>query len=191
MHFVFCNKNIFRSVYTVSNASEEELLPGDMICYWHNVFVAGNPRGWTTATIRDIDPKRKDNPLRLDNMDCLNMYFSVAWYKILQPDGMLLAVPEPRSWRWIKEFKLKKSKPAPYWMSTEGASVGSLWRGLSDKYMGFAKEHGMSQDLMCRATTVQQNGSVGSNDSSDSDTSMGSEEPTNEHVLNKENCDNK
>jgi hypothetical protein len=55
---------------------------------------------------------------------------------------------------------------------------------------GFAKEHGMSQDLMCRATTVQQNGSVGSNDSSDSDTGMGSEEPTNEHVLNKENCDN-
>ena len=90
MHYVFCNKYNFRSVYTVSNASEEELLPGDMICYWHHIFVTGDPRGWTTATIRDIDPKCKDNPLRLDNMDCLNMYFSVARYKILQPDGTLL-----------------------------------------------------------------------------------------------------
>jgi hypothetical protein len=59
-------------------------------------------------------------------------------------------------------------------MSTEGARVDSLWRGLSDKYMAMAEEQGMPQDLMCRATMVQQDVSVGSNDSCDSYTDMGS-----------------
>jgi hypothetical protein len=58
-------------------------------------------------------------------------------------------------------------------MSTEGARVGSLWRGLSDKVVAMAEEQGMPQDLMCRTTTVQQdNITVGSNDSSDSDTKI-------------------
>jgi hypothetical protein len=53
-------------------------------------------------------------------------------------------IPEPQQhWRWIKEFKLKKSKEAPYQMSTEGARVGSLWRGLTDEYMAFAEEQGI------------------------------------------------
>jgi hypothetical protein len=52
-------------------------------------------------------------------------------------------IPEPWCWRRIKEFKLKKSEEAPYRMSTEGARVGSLWRGLSEKYMAFAEEQGM------------------------------------------------
>jgi hypothetical protein len=133
VHFVFCNKNIFRSAYTVSKASDEPLLPGDMIAYRHPIFVAGDPRGWRTATIRDIDPKRMSNPLRLDNMDCLNMYHCVRRHKVLQPDGTLREIPEDQhKWRWIKEFKLKKSQPAPYRMSTEGRRVGSLWRGLTD-----------------------------------------------------------
>jgi hypothetical protein len=93
-----------------------------MIAYWHPIFVAGDPRGWRTATIRDIDPKC-DPPLRLDNMDCLNMYHTVSQYKNLQPDGMLVEVPEPQPNGWIKEFKLKKSKPAPYQMSTEDDRV--------------------------------------------------------------------
>jgi hypothetical protein len=109
----------------------------------------------------------------------------------LQPDGTLVEIPEPRHWRWIKEFKLKKSKPAPYRMSTEGARVGSLWRGLSDKVIAMAEEQGMPQDFMCRTTTVQQDdASVGSTDSSDSDTEIVSEEPKNEYLLNKENIDN-
>jgi hypothetical protein len=70
---------------------------------------------------------------------------------------------------------------APYRISSEGARVGSLCRGLSDNYMAMAEEQGMPQDLMCRATTVQQD---------DSDTEMVSVEPSNEHVLNKENIDN-
>jgi hypothetical protein len=175
----------------ISKASDEELLPGNMIAYWHPIFVAGDLRGWRTATIRDIDPTCITHPLRLDNMDCLNMYESVARYKILQPDGTLVEILEPRRWRWIKEFKLKKSKPAPYRMSTEGARVGSLWRGLSDKVIAMAEEQGMPQDLMCRTTTVQQDDvSVGSTDSSGSDNEMVSEEPKNEHLLNKENIDN-
>jgi hypothetical protein len=125
MHFVFCMLYIFRSVYTISKATEEPLLPGDMIAYWHPIFVAGDTRGWRTATIREIDPKHNP-PLRLDNMDCLNMYHSVSRYKILQADGTLVEVPEPRSCGWIKHFKLKKSKEAPYRMSTEGARVGLL-----------------------------------------------------------------
>jgi hypothetical protein len=208
VHFVFCNKNIFRSAYTVSKASDEPLLPGDMIAYRHPIFVAGDPRGWRTATIRDIDPKRMSNPLRLDNMDCLNMYHCVRRHKVLQPDGTLLEIPEDQhKWRWIKEFKLKKSKPAPYRMSTEGRRVGSLWRGLTDEYMAFAEEQGMPQDIMCMPATRPNNVAVGDSDEddsdsgsgdagtehnggSDSDTSMGSDEPNNEHVLNKENCDN-
>ena len=106
MQFVFCHKYYYRSVYTVSNASEEELLPGDMIRYRHPIFVSSI----RAATIRDIDPKCKDNPLRLDNMDCLNMYHCVTRYKILQPDGTLQEIPEDQQkWRWIKEFKPRNS----------------------------------------------------------------------------------
>jgi hypothetical protein len=174
MHFVFCNKYIFRSVYTISNASEEELLPGDMICYWHHLYAAGDKCGCTTATIMGIDPKHKDNPLRLDNMDCLNMYFSVARYKILQPDGTLVEIPEDqRHWRWIKEFKLKKSKEAVYRMSTEGRRVGSLWRGLTDEYMAFREEEGMPQDMMCMPATAPTTATVGDSEEYDSDSSSG------------------
>ncbi len=66
-------------------------------------------------------------------MEHLDIYHCVSWYKILQPDGTLVENPEPQSSRWIKEFKLKKSKEMPYRMSTEGARVGSLSRGLSGK----------------------------------------------------------
>jgi hypothetical protein len=112
-------------------------------------------------------------------MDCLNMYFSVARYKILQPDGSLVEIPEPRTWRWIKEFKLKKSKPAPYRMSTEGARVGSLWRGLTDEYMAFAEEQGMPQDMMCMPTTVPNSVAVGDAEGYDSDSSMASADKEN------------
>jgi hypothetical protein len=77
-------------------------------------------------------------------------------------------------------------------MSTEGARVGSLWRGLSDKLMAMAEEQGMQQDLMCRTTTVQQyDVSVYSNDISDSDTEMVSVEPTNDYLVDNENIDNR
>jgi hypothetical protein len=170
VHFVFCNKYNFRSVYTVSNASKEELLPGDMIRYRHPIFTSSI----RAATIRDIDPKRKDNPLRLDNMDCLNMYHCVARYKILQPDGTLQEIPEDeQKWRWIKEFKLKKSKEAPYRMSTEGRRVGSLWRGLTDEYMAFAEREGMPQDMMCMPATAPTTATVGDSEEYDSDSGSG------------------
>jgi hypothetical protein len=74
-------------------------------------------------------------------MDCLNIYHNVVRHKILQPDGTLVEIPEPRCHlKWIKEIKLKKSKEGPYRMSTEGARVGSLWRGLTDEYMAFTEE---------------------------------------------------
>jgi hypothetical protein len=54
-----------------------------------------------------------------------------------------------------------------------------------------AEEQGMPQDLMCRTTTVQQDDiTVGSNGSSDSDTEIVREEPTNDYLVNKENFDN-
>ncbi len=75
-------------MYTISKVSDEPLLPGDMIFYWHSLYPAGDTWGRRTATIRDIDPNH-DSPLRLDNVDSLNMYDSVQCYKILQPDGTL------------------------------------------------------------------------------------------------------
>jgi hypothetical protein len=48
-----------------------------MIFYGGKFFVAGDPQGRRTATIRDIDPKRNP-PLRLDNMEGLDMYHTVS-----------------------------------------------------------------------------------------------------------------
>jgi hypothetical protein len=49
--------------------------------------------GYRTATIRDMDPKH-NLTLRLDNMDCLNMYHQVMWHKTLQPDGTVVENPD-------------------------------------------------------------------------------------------------
>ncbi len=49
----------------------------------------------------------------------------------------------------------------------------------------------MSQDLMCRTTTVQQDVVVGSTDEDDSDTEMGNEQPSNDHLTNKESIGNR
>lgn len=132
------------------------------------MYVAGDERGRRYATIRDIDPNR-DPPLRLDNMECLDMYHLVSRHKIRQPDGTLLDNEDGKV-GWIKEFKLKKSKPAPYRMSTEGARLGALWSGLTDEYMALAEEQGMPQDLMCRTTAVPNNVTIGDNDDEDNDT---------------------
>jgi hypothetical protein len=63
---------------------------------------------------------------------------------------------------------------APYRLSTEGARVGLLWRGLSDKYMTMADEQGMPQVLMCRVATVPNNVAVGETEEYDTDSSMAS-----------------
>ncbi len=61
---------------------------------------------------------------------------------------------------------------------------------FTDKYMAHAEEQGMPQDLLCRTTRVQQDVVVSSNDDDDSDTEMVSEQPSNHHLMNKENFDN-
>ena len=61
---------------------------------------------------------------------------------------------------------------------------------FTDKYMAHAEEQGMPQDLLCRTTRVQQDVVVSSNDDDDSDTDMSSEQPSDDHVMNKENIDN-
>ena len=47
-----------------------------MIFYGSEAYVAGDERGRRYATIRDIDPNH-DPPLRLDNMEYLDMYHLV------------------------------------------------------------------------------------------------------------------
>ena len=102
-------------------------------------------------------------------MECLDMYHLVSRHKTLQPDGTLRDNEDGKV-GWIREFKLKKSKPAPYRMSTEGARLGALWSGLTDQYMAVAEEQGMPQDLMCRMTTVPNNVTIGVNEDEDNDT---------------------
>lgn len=85
-----------------------------------------------------------------------------------------------------KAFQLKKSKPAPYWMSSEGAKIVSLWRGLTDKYnqyMAHAEKQGIPQNLMCRPTTVPNNVAIGCNEEYYTDSIMDS--------MNKENIGNR
>ncbi len=77
-----------------------------------------------TATIRGINPNH-DPPLRLDNMEYLDMYHDVKCIKIWQPDRTLLD-KENGKIGWIRDFKLKKLEPAPYRISTEGARLGAL-----------------------------------------------------------------
>jgi hypothetical protein len=103
MHFIFFIYYISRSVYTISKSSDESLLPGDKIFYSHLLYPAGDSRGRITVIVRDIDPNCTP-PLRLDNMDCLNMYDFVKCYKILQPDGKLLDNEKTGKWWWIKHF---------------------------------------------------------------------------------------
>ena len=121
------------------------MLPGDVIFYWHDLFVCGNPMGRRTATVRDIDPHR-DPMLRLDTMDYLRDH-CVQRIKVLQQDGSLVENMDAK-WREIQEFRLKKSDPASYCMSIEGARVGRLLGQLSDQYLATAEELGMPQDLL-------------------------------------------
>ncbi len=77
----------------------------------------------------------------------------------------------------------------------------------AEEVQAFAEEQGMPQDIMCMPATRPNNVAVGDSDEddsdsgsgdagtehnggSDSDTSISSDEPTTEHVLNKDNCDN-
>lgn len=108
-------------MHSIGKASDEPLMPGDIIFYWHELFVCGNPLGKRTATIRDIDPDRSPI-LRLDTQDPLLDTHQVQRIQVLQPNGTLINNPNPQ-FREIKEYRLKKSRPAPYRMSLNGERV--------------------------------------------------------------------
>jgi len=131
------------------------LLVGDVIFYWHDLFVCGNPMGRRTATVRDIDPNR-DPMLRLDTMDYLRRDHCVQRIKVLQPDGTMVENIDAK-WREIQEFRLHKSAPAPYRMSVDGARVGRLLGRLSDQYLASAEELGMPQDLLISNASNKEN----------------------------------
>jgi hypothetical protein len=42
---------------SISNASKEELKPGDVIFYWNPLFVAGNPMGRMTEPSETLTQK--------------------------------------------------------------------------------------------------------------------------------------
>jgi hypothetical protein len=104
--------------------SDEPLNPGDVIFYWHELFVCGNPVGERYGTIRDIDPDR-DPILRLNTMDPLQSTHRVKRVKIMQSDGTLVE-NAAATWKEISEYRIKKSAEAPYQISREGAGVGSI-----------------------------------------------------------------
>jgi hypothetical protein len=81
--------------------SEEELCPGDVIFYWHELYVCGNPMGERNATIRDIDPDR-DPMLRLETMDPLSWSHRVKRVKVMQPDGTLLTTHNQLGGRLVR-----------------------------------------------------------------------------------------
>ncbi len=85
--------------------SDEPLKPGDVIIYWHALYVCGNPMGERYATVREINPDRY-LILRLDTMDPLHCTHKVKRVKIMQPDGTLIDNDEP-TWREIAEFKIE------------------------------------------------------------------------------------
>ena len=54
-----------------TKANQEPLRPGDVIQYWHPIFVAGDPQGHRVTQIMAIHPHRTDFVLDLDNGDLL------------------------------------------------------------------------------------------------------------------------
>lgn len=91
--------------------ADEPLRPGDIIFYWHELYVCGNPMGERNATIQDVDPDKY--PILTDTMDPLSNTHRVKRVKIMEPYGSLIDNGKP-IWREIGEFKLEKSVEVAY-----------------------------------------------------------------------------
>jgi len=61
---------------------DEPLCPGDVIFYWHDLYMCRNPMGERYATIQDGDPDRYPI-LRLDTMDPLGNMHRVKRIKVI------------------------------------------------------------------------------------------------------------
>lgn len=61
---------------------DEPLCPGDVIFYWHDLYMCRNPMGERYATIQDGDPDRYPI-LRLDTMDPLSNMHRVKRIKVI------------------------------------------------------------------------------------------------------------
>lgn len=133
--------------HTVGQNKKEPVHPGDVIEYFHPLFVFGNERGKRVTTIISVDPRKKSFPLTLSNDETLPSDVKVRRIKILVEDhtNKKRQIDHPGIFREIKDFKLVKLNPIPgLQITTERERVkGILQKNMKEfrkkvKATGFA-----------------------------------------------------
>jgi hypothetical protein len=169
---------------TVIAKCNEEINPGDVIFYYHELFGA-RPEGERTQQVMEVDPSYKMKMLGLDNMDVLPRYHRV---KIVKKyiNGILQDYPNGRT-REIREFMLHKghlpgSKGRKSLLAQE---LEKRQKRFSMEYEKLAEDEGFPIDLVRKPHVRAAQCSVSENetDSSSSCESGDSKETTHTALL--------
>lgn len=92
----------------------EPIRPGDVIEYYHPLFIFGDKRGLRTATVISVDPKNRNSVLTLNNGESLPIDVKVRRIKTLfteQKTNQRTLIDHKGVFREIQEFKLVKLNP--------------------------------------------------------------------------------
>jgi hypothetical protein len=136
----------------------QPLVAGDIIRYWHQMFVCGDQRGRRVARILEVDPELS-LPVIVDNGDRLSMMQSVCQVQYVE-NGVMKDVENP-VYRWIEEHELSYSCTKEYAASRktgEAVRVGELISTLQRTSIETAKAcrvpvdlfHGVRQENVTR-----------------------------------------
>ena len=157
-----------------NNKRREPILPGDVIEYYHPVFVFGDERGKRITTVISVNPKNKHSILQLSNQESLPKDVKIRRIKTLIEDDTGSSnmsdddnntgnnntatvnnvkrrlIDHPGVFREIQEFKLVKLNAIKgYHITTEKDRVKGILRKNMKKFEKKAKASGFAPlDLM-------------------------------------------
>jgi len=153
----------------------EEIQPGDLIFYYHELFGA-RKEGERSQQLLEVDPSNKMRMLGLDNMDILPQWYRVKIVKKYN-NGILQDYPDSK-WREIRECMLHKGQ-LPGSKGRKSLLVQELkkrQKRFSMEYEKLAEDEGSPIDLVRKpnvrmaqcSTSKYETGSSRSSESGDS-----------------------
>jgi hypothetical protein len=124
------------------------LTAGDVIAYYHPIYVCGDPRAYRTTIIQEVDPE-KEVVLTLDNGEHLLRDCSVKRLQYVQ-GGRMVCVKDPIFQR-IGDYKLQYSITKDYAQIGKTAYSKSISKIMSEsnkRCMEIAKQNNVPKDLL-------------------------------------------
>jgi len=125
----------------------QPLVAGDIILYWHPMFVCGDKQGRRTSKILEVDPELS-LPIIMDNGDRLGRYQSVQRLEYVD-NGQMKKLENP-TFAWVEEHQLSYSVTKEYAATRqtgESIKLGQVMQALQRQSIEVAQQHGLPVDV--------------------------------------------